>query len=243
MRIPRLYINQPLQSDIEVNLERDKAHHISHVLRMRIGDRVKLFNDADQEYLATLKELNKKTAILEIEDGYSVNRESKLEIVLGLGISRGQHMDYSIQKAVELGTYEIVPVITEFSNVKIQDGRKENKLSHWRNIIINATEQSGRTRLTKLREPVTFREYLNNVTNKNRFIFHPLNSRKFDGLTINSNGLNIMVGPEGGFSENEIITAQDYDFIVVDMGPRILRAETAVVTALSICQHRWGDLS
>ena len=243
MRIPRLYIDQELHVGADIILAQDKTHHVANVLRMRAGDKVKLFNGNDSECLSTLKELNKKNAVINVEECVSVNKESNLKIILGLGISRGQHMDYSIQKSVELGVNEIVPVLTEFSNVKIQDSRKENKLSHWRSIIINATEQCGRTQITKLSAPLTYREYLEKIKSKTCFIFHPGDNKALEKVKIEDNEVTILVGPEGGFSEDEINMAKDKNYIEVCMGPRVLRAETAVVTALSICQYRWGDLS
>ena len=243
MRIPRLYVDQPLQVDRQIELPQDKTHYISNVLRMHVGGAVKLFNDSDEEFDATLIELKKRAAVINVTGSVTSVRESPLKIMLGLGVSRGQHMDFAIQKAVELGVYEIVPVLTEFSNIKIQDSRKENKLSHWRNIIISATEQCGRTRLTKLREPVNYNEYLGREGISTRLIFHPGNSQILENVKLADNSLTLLIGPEGGFSDKEINLAGQKNYVVAGLGPRILRAETAVVTALSVCQHKWGDLN
>lgn len=243
MRIPRLYIDQSVHSESQINLSQEKTHYISNVLRLRIGDPVKLFNDNDQEFDAKLISVTKKTAVLDVEASHEVHRESPLRVTLGIGISRGQHMDYSIQKAVELGVYQIVPILSEFSNVKLQDSRKGNKLSHWRNIMISATEQCGRTRLAKLAEPLSYHDYLNKDDSLTRLILHPEDNESLQGITINKNSLTLLVGPEGGFSKAEVGLAKDKGYRVAGLGPRILRAETAVVTAMSLCQHQWGDLS
>lgn len=243
MRIPRLYINQSVQSDTQIDLPQDKTHYISNVLRLRVGDPVKLFNDSDQEFNAKLLSMTKKSAVLEVETCSQINRESPLNITLGLGVSRGQHMDFSIQKAVELGVYQIVPILSEFSNVRLQESRKENKLLHWRNIIISATEQCGRTRLAKLADPLSYNDYLDKGDLLTRLILHPGDNGSLHNITTIDNSLTLLIGPEGGFSDGEVTKAKDAGYKVVSLGPRILRAETAVVTAISVCQQQWGDLS
>ena len=243
MRIPRLFVNQSLHAGSQVELAQDKAHHIAHVLRMRIGDSVRLFNDGDEEFDAVLVDLKKKSAVINIEKCTQVKRESPLKIILAIGISRGQHMDYAIQKAVELGVTEIVPVLTEFGNVKIYADRKDNKLSHWQNIIINASEQCGRTSLTRLSEPISYSKFLSINKTATRLIFHPGNSQTIESVKIIDNNVILLIGPEGGFSDKEIEMADENGYIKVSLGPRVLRAETAVVAALSVCQHRWGDLN
>ena len=150
MHVPRLYINLDLSPGIKVELPQDKAHHIAHVLRMRVGQLLKLFNGSNSEYEARITTLTKKEVHVHIGEATPVNKESPLKISLCLAISRGSHMDMAIQKAVELGVDNIVPIMSEFSNVKLQNNRIENKMTHWRNIIISATEQCGRVRLADL---------------------------------------------------------------------------------------------
>lgn len=242
MRVPRLFIDVPLTTGEIINLPRDKAHHISHVLRMRLGDSIKLINDSGDEYQSKIIEISKKNSQIEIGKSIRITNESPLTINLCLAVARGQHMDFSIQKAVELGVKNIIPVISEFSNVKIQDDRVSNKLSHWQNIIISATEQCGRSYLTQIQKPVSLTEWLSIETSKSRLILHPESHQSMSSFSLPDDELTLMIGPEGGFSDAEVEHAQENGCKPISLGPRILRAETAVVCAVSNAQQLWGDL-
>jgi 16S rRNA (uracil1498-N3)-methyltransferase len=243
MRIPRLFIDLSLSSGETISLPRYKAHHIAHVLRMHVGDEIKLFNDSGSVFDATILELTKKNAEVELGESLQIDNESSLNITLCLAISRTQQMDFSIQKAVELGVKNIVPVISEFSNFKLQASRVQNKLTHWQNIIISATEQCGRNRLTKLQSPISFSEYLTSYELPTCLILHPGCQQAMPTITPENNELILMIGPEGGFSKMEVNEAVEKGCISINLGPRILRAETAVVSALSNAQQLWGDLN
>ena len=243
MRIPRLFVDLKFSSGETVFLPRDQAHHISHVLRMRSGDAITLFNDSGLEFESIIVELSKKGAMVDVGAARQVDNESPLNISLCLAIARAQHMDFSIQKAVELGVNNIVPVMSEYSNVKIQAGRIQNKLNHWQNIIINAAEQCGRNRLTQLHEPVTFSECLASDVSTTRLILHPDSQQSMSAIESINNGLTLMIGPEGGFSDKEVFVAQEKGCVSINLGPRILRTETAVVSAVSNAQQLWGDLN
>ena len=245
MRVPRLYIDMSLTTGEVVNLPRDKAHYISHVLRMRTGDAIKLFNNLGDEFESKIIEISKKSAQIEIEESRRSNNESPLTINLCLAVAKGQHMDFSIQKAVELGVKNIIPVISEFSNVKIQDSRMQNKLTHWRNIIISATEQCGRSLLTEVQTPVSFGEWLSIDVSTTRLILHPTSQQTMPNIKpkLPGNEVTLMIGPEGGFSDIEVEQALANDCQPISLGPRILRTETAVVCAVSNAQQLWGDLN
>jgi 16S rRNA (uracil1498-N3)-methyltransferase len=243
MRVPRLYIDMPLTTGETINLPRDKAHHISNVLRMRIGDSIKLFNGSGDDYQSKVIEIGKKNAQIEIAESIQVANESPLTINLCLAVARGQHMDFSIQKAVELGVKNIIPVTSEFSNVKIQDDRVHNKLAHWQNIIISATEQCGRSYLTEIQKPVSFVEWVRLDASKIRLILHPESLQSMANISLPDNELTLMIGPEGGFSDAEVELAQENGCDPINLGPRILRTETAVISAVSNAQQLWGDLN
>jgi len=243
MRIPRLYIDLKLSSGEAVILPRDKAHHISHVLRMRFGDLIILFNNSGFEYESTIIELTKKSVKIEIGESSKIDKESPLDITLCLSIVRSQYMDFSIQKAVELGVNKIAPVVSEFSNVKLQDSRMQNKLGHWQNIIISAAEQCGRNRLTQFLEPVSFSQWLDSDVSTTRLILYPDSRQSMSEIDVKNNRLTLMIGPEGGFSDVELSEAKVKGCIPVGLGPRILRTETAVISALSNAQQLWGDLN
>ncbi len=243
MRTPRLYIDLKLSAGETVSLPRDKVHHLTQVLRMHSGDAITLFNDSGYEFDSIIVELTKKNTEIEIRASHKINNESSLNITLCLAISRAQHMDFSVQKAVELGVNKIVPVMSEFSNVKLQGSRVQNKLTHWQNIIINATEQCGRNRLTQLLHPVSFSECLAPDVLTTRLLLHPGSQQTMPEIAVGDNQLILMVGPEGGFSDFEVGQAIERDYVPVSLGPRILRTETAVISALSNAQQLWGDLN
>lgn len=243
MRTPRLFVELSLSPGEVISLPQEKAHHIANVLRMQKGAAIKLFNNTDYEFDAILVSLTKKNAEVEVKEKKQIDNESPLKIILCLAISRGQHMDYSIQKAVELGVHKIIPTLSEFCNVKIHDERLQNKLAHWQNIIINAAEQCGRNRLSQLELPVSFDECLENMLPKTNLILHPNSPQALSDINLEETEMGLFIGPEGGFSETEVNKAREKATIPVRLGPRILRSETAVVSALSNVQQLWGDLN
>ena len=242
MRIPRVFINQKIISSEIISLTEDKVHHIMHVLRLRVGDQIKLFNNTGLEFRAEIIEATKKTIRVQVKDDGQLENESPLTITLCLAISRGSRMDFSIQKAVELGVTTIIPIISEFGNVKLTGSRTDNKLSHWRKIIIGAAEQCGRNKLAELQSPIIFNEYLNSDSTATKLILHPGVEQMMSKITIKNGRLILMIGPEGGFSDLELQRASDNNYIPISLGPRVLRTETAVVCSLSNAQQLWGDL-
>lgn len=243
MRVPRVFINQKVVSGEAIFLSTDKTHHVLHVLRLDVGDQIQLFNNSGFEFKAKIIEAKKKAIQVEVGESSECDSESPLEITLYLAVSRGPHMDFSIQKAVELGVKVIIPIISEFSNIKLMGHRVENKMTHWKKIIIGAAEQCGRNTLAELQSPVTFNESINLHNDSKKLILHPGVGQTMSKININNNKLALMIGPEGGFSEAEFQKALDNNYIPVNLGPRILRTETAVVCSLSNAQQLWGDLN
>lgn len=242
MRKTRLYTAQTLQVEQQAALSQEQAHYLAHVLRLRCGDSVILFNGDGGEYAARIEQLSRKQAVLQVVSHQQRACESPLHICLGLGISRGQHMDTSVQKAVELGVQTIVPLITEFSNVRIKQDRIENKMAHWQHIITSATEQCGRTRLTALQRPLELADFLAQEDIGLKLMLHPDASERFADIDGKPDNVSLLIGPEGGFSDTETALARQHQFQLFRFGPRILRAETAVIAAVATCQSRWGDL-
>lgn len=242
MRISRLYTQQGLQQGTTVQLVSEQAHYLANVLRAQTGDSVRLFNGGDEEYEARLVALTKKQAVLEILSVVSRQCESPLQLNVAIGIARGAHMDLAIQKAVELGVTRIMPLITEYSNVKIKRDRVQNKMTHWSNIIVSATEQCGRTRLTQIAEPVRLDEFLVSELDGQRLLFHPEAETTIAELDGKPDNVTLLIGPEGGFSGDEVNLARQHGCLSLYLGPRVLRAETAVVAAVACCQGQWGDL-
>ena len=195
------------------------------------------------EFKAEITEVTKKVVRVQVKDVGQLKNESPLAITLCLAVSRGSHMDFSIQKAVELGVTAIIPIISEFGNVKLTDNRIDNKLLHWTKIIIGAAEQSGRNRLAELQSPVTFNEWINSESIATKLIIHPGAEQTMSKINLQDNKLTLMIGAEGGFSDLEFQKALDSNYIPVSLGPRILRTETAVACSVSNAQQLWGDLN
>lgn len=242
MRKPRLFLAQALKPGDIIALEPDRAHYLLTVLRLRAGQIVRIFNDSGAEFEARLITANRRKAELSIAEAMEKNTESSLRITLVLAMSRGRSLDYAIQKAVELGVYEIVPVITEFGNAGPNPDRLQNKMTHWRHIIIGASEQCGRNRLTILHEPRPFERGIGHNGPATRLIFHPGHAVSMAQAAPRDRSLALILGPEGGFSAAEIALAGRRHCRVSGLGPRILRAETAVIAAITLAQRLWGDL-
>ncbi len=242
MRKPHLYLDRLLQEGEKFILPTSTAHHVVRVLRMRSGQDLNLFNNTGIEYGARIINIDSKTAEVEVLSSSNNDRESVLPITLVQGISRSQHMDYTLQKAVELGVKRIVPVFTEYSNVHLNDQRQTAKINHWRKLIINATEQCGRNRLTVLDSPLALADWLIQDKNQTRLILHPGQERELSAVARPQGPLSLLTGPEGGFSETEVALAMQYDYVPIALGPRILRTETAALAGISVCQALWGDL-
>jgi len=242
MREPRIYLQHDLHCNQTLALPMDAVRHLGLVLRMRQGHRLWLFNGLGGSYLAEIVSISKRQVEVNVLEFSDINPESSLHITLMQAVSRSQHMDYTLQKAVELGVKTLIPVISEFGNVQIEQGKIEKKLSHWRKIIINACEQSGRTKVPDLLAPKPFAQAVQEATQTMKVLLHPGAEQRLSSLQVKHASLCLLSGPEGGFSQAEIDLAVDSDYIAVELGPRVLRTETAAVAAISACQTLWGDM-
>jgi 16S rRNA (uracil1498-N3)-methyltransferase len=242
MRIPRFYTTQALQADDEITLEESVSHYISTVLRLRENAPIVLFNGNGADYTADVVAPHKKQTKVVINAQISLNVESPLQIHLAQGVSKGDRMDYALQKAVELGVSEITPVLTEFCNVKLSQERWEKKHEQWQKIIIGACEQSQRNCIPSLHPAMTFGQFIKVSTLQKRIILAPGSQTYLSGLARHPQGFQLLVGPEGGFSEQEVYTAEQIGYTAVNMGPRILRTETAAATSIAVLQALHGDL-
>ena len=243
MRNIRIYADTPLAVSARVMLSQEASHHLLRVLRCRRNDDITLFNGHGGSYRG--KNISASTREVEVEIlGFEPDTsEPALFITLGLGISRSLHMDYAIQKSVELGICAIVPLFTERSNVKLDHKRTETRLQHWEKIMIHACEQSGRNTLPVLYAPRPLHEWVSNDRNTTRFLLAPAARQTLAGFNdMNSREISILVGPEGGLTGSEETTAEKLGYIPIKLGPRTLRTETAAVAAISALQVLWGDL-
>lgn len=244
MPMPRIYLPIPLQAGAEVALDARAVGHVVRVLRLRVGDAVVLFNGDGNDYSAELIEVRKDQACCRIRSAQPRDTESPLVVELAQGISRGERMDYTIQKAVEMGVQRIIPLSTERSQVKISGEREEKRLQHWTGIILHACEQSGRNRIPELLPVQRLDQWLGNRTAVTHALFlDPEGTVGVNGLTGPVRSVSLLVGPEGGLSPDERILATTAGFLRLRLGPRILRTETAALAALAALQGIWGDLN
>lgn len=242
MRTTRIFIDNALKIGQEISFDRLAHRHLVHVLRRKPGSPLILFNGLGGEYQAKLIHTSRTTSIARIHGYVNCQRESKLKSTLLQGMSKGSRMDYTFQKAIELGVSSIQPLICERSTTVLNPSRIDNKMEHWRGVIISACEQSGRTEMPELKYPVTFQEGLKSQVIEKAAVLDPKASRGLSALGTEVSKLTILVGPEGGFSEEELHLAEQQGYLRTRLGPRVLRSETAGVVALSAAQMLWGDL-
>lgn len=240
MRISRLYVTHQLDEGHEVELQEACAHYVRTVLRLKKEQAVVLFNGQANEFSCTLQEVSRKKVIVQIDKRLNRTVESPLNITLGLGISRGDRMDWAIQKSVELGVNSLTPLMTERCLIKFKGDKKQQRLQHWRNIVQHATEQCGRTVLPALNEIMDMANWLPQQNDLTVFL-DPYAEKSLADLTPLNQRVTLLSGPEGGFSDNERDMAIAAGFIPVRLGQRILRTETASLAALSAVQMLWGD--
>jgi 16S rRNA (uracil1498-N3)-methyltransferase len=241
MRKLRAYTPQSLIVGEEIELAPETAHHLINVLRLGAGDEIVLFNGQGGEYTSQLSFAKKgkgRATILAFND---VNRESPLSIHLYQGISRGDRMDFALQKATELGVTAITPLLCEHSQFKGNEKQQEKKQQHWQQIIISAAQQSWRCKLPKLNPPCQLDAALGEDTNTSKLFFHTQSESQLGDILSEQTSLSIYIGPEGGFSDNEHTLAKNAGAIDVLLGPRILRTETATVAAITLAQYLAGD--
>jgi len=238
MRLSRFFIDAPLSLG-QHELPEAQAHYISRVLRHVAGDAVQLFDGSGQEYLGELIDVGKKAVRVELREQLAGQAESPLRIHLGQGLSRGERMDWAIQKATELGVSEITPIVSERCEVRLKDERADKRLAHWRQVAISACEQCGRSVLPVIHAPITLAEWQGHVQAELKLVLHPVAAPLESHAR--PHNLAFLIGPEGGLSEAEVEQAKAAGFHAARLGPRVLRTETAPVVALAVAQQLWGD--
>lgn len=242
MRITRIYYPFEMSADSFVTLTEDATNHLANVLRAKTGQAVVLFNGDGNEYSAQLTEVTKRKVVAQIDSKISISIESPLNIHLGQGISRGDRMEWVIQKSIELGVTEITPLITERCGVKLSKERWAKKHQQWQKLAIAACEQCGRNVLPVLHPPLVFADWITLSTNQIRLTLHPRADRAFRHVSMPAAGARLLIGPEGGFTEQEIYQTEQNGFQTIQLGPRVLRTETAAIAAISALQAIHGDL-
>jgi len=247
MRLTRVYVEAPAATGKRLVVEGSAANHITRVLRLRSGDALTVFDGSGGEFGARIEEFRKDSVVVSVEDHRPLDRESPLPLTLAQGISRGERMDWVIQKATELGTSRIVPLFTKRSMVRLDEKQADRKLQHWRAIAISACEQCGRNRIPELTAPIDFFDVLPaDSSGATRLLLSPTGDLRIEDLQdVGQNadkGITVLIGPEGGLEDVEQEAALAAGFKAVRLGPRVLRTETAAIAALTIIQRYFGDL-
>ena len=247
MRIPRIYQALPLNTGDRIRLETQAASHVARVLRLKQGEQIIVFNGQGGEYVGVIDSIDKRAVSIVLESYHQPETESPLHISLVQGLSRSERMDYTIQKSVELGVREIYPVTTQHISVHLDTTRARKKQLHWQGVVNSACEQSGRDRIPQVHELDSLQSCVNAISpNESQTIpmLDHRSSASINQLSIaDTKRTIIVVGPEGGLSDDERYWLTEKGFTAVSMGPRVLRTETAALAAIAVMQSLWGDFS
>ncbi len=241
--VARVFQSIPLQVDALIPLDEQASHHVGRVLRAAINDRLILFNGTGSEYEAVIQGISKKCVTVHITAQHTHTVESPLQLHLVQGIARGEKMDVIVQKAVELGVSAITPLITARCNVRLSGDRCDKRLQHWQAVAVSAAEQSGRQLVPQIHAPVTLSTWLNQPRAGLTYVLSPHVASKLAVQGVpQPTPLTVMIGPEGGFSDEEVALAVEHGALPLNLGPRVLRTETASIAALSVLQFCYGDM-
>ena len=241
MRVIRCFVEAPLAAGARIALPEGAAGHLARVLRLGAGDACVLFNGDGRDYDARIVSAGRKAVEVEIEGMREVRNESTLRIVLVQGIARGEKMDLILQKATELGVAGVVPVHGERGEVRLDGERADKRLRHWRSVVASACEQSGRARVPEVAGPRSLADALADLPST-RLLLDPEATQPLPS-NIPSGGCALAIGPEGGWSPQDIATLQAAGFIGARLGPRVLRTETAGLAAIAALQMLAGDFA
>jgi len=240
MRLHRIYYPFNAKLSEQVAIEGDRAHYLRHVLRFKLGDRFRIFNHLSHEFLAEISLINKKELVVNLVETIETIPHSKLNITLIQSMSKGERMDYTVQKATELGITCIQPITSEFCEVKLKGSRLEKKINHWQNIAISACEQSFRADIPEILMPITLSEYCQKQ--HLGLLLEPEEQGSIASISqANWQKFDIVVGPEGGWSATDLDQLKSTGLTGIHLGARILRTETMAPAILAAIHSLWGD--
>jgi 16S rRNA (uracil1498-N3)-methyltransferase len=242
VRLPRIFVDAPLAPGQALTLPEGPGRHLTQVLRLAPGARLWVFNGDGRDYGAQLVGPARQPVTLSVDVVGGEEPPPPLEIQLAVGISKGERMDYTIQKSVELGVSRISPIFTERSVVQLRGERLDRRMAHWQGILIGACEQSGRRRLPRLDAAMAFGDWVAS-TPTGTLLLDPQAGQALIALSPPVATLTLLVGPEGGLSPRERRQAQAHGACPVRLGPRVLRTETAPLAAIAAIQALWGDFA
>ncbi len=243
MALTRLFIPAALSSGREIQLDAERARYLARILRLRAGDALTVFNGENGEFAASISAIDKGSGTLLVDSHIETATESPLKVHLVQGISRGEKMDYVVQKATELGVKRITPVFAKYGVVKLDAKRAAKRRAHWQGVAESACEQCGRIRPPLIDEPLPLNTWFGEQTGDADIdlILLPRAATALTSITAPKTKVCMLIGPEGGFSSSECDDANEVGFKAVSLGPRILRTETAAAAALTVAQSLWGD--
>ncbi|HSQ20705.1 MAG TPA: 16S rRNA (uracil(1498)-N(3))-methyltransferase [Blastocatellia bacterium] len=254
----RFYAMPDNIADSMITLSADETHHLVHLLRMTPGNEAFVFDGCGHEYRCNFRKVEHNHARLEITEALSDIVESPLHLTLAQGLAKGEKFDFIVQKATELGVSTIAPLITRYSDVRFDEQQKKKRVERWRRISLEAMKQCGRRKLVDIALPRSLREFIAANASPDRSPFPASHDQRVlllfterDGESVTdalgerqeSGSVIALIGPEGGWSEDEMEALNDYGCTAVTLGPRVLRTETAAVVAIALIQQAMGDLS
>lgn len=241
MRTIRIHTAQRLQSGAVVVLEAGASHHLSKVLRLSVGDAITVFDGRGGEYPGEITTIDKKHVSVRTGTHLLRDNESPLHIHLGVAISRGERMDWIVQKSTELGVSALTPLSTEHTGVRLSGERAHNKILHWQQVAISACEQCDRNCPPEIHALQPLEQWLASTRAARKFVLH----HRADTFAVTGEAptsVALLIGPEGGLSASEITLAETAGYSALRLGPRVLRTETAPLAAIALLQSWWGDL-
>ncbi|HWJ04239.1 MAG TPA: 16S rRNA (uracil(1498)-N(3))-methyltransferase [Steroidobacteraceae bacterium] len=243
MRVTRVFVDEPLTPDADLALPAAAANHVARVLRLREGATIVAFDGSGGDFQCEILAVKGDRVLVRVGARASGLAESPLHITLVQAVSRSERMDWTLQKATELGVRTIVPVLSTRSVVRLDERQAEKKLRHWQALVAAACEQCGRSVLPEVRPPQELARHLATAARDGeRYVLSPTGATSLAGLTGVGPRVELLIGPEGGLEDTEIERAVASGYAPVRLGPRVLRTETAGIVALAVLQARWGDL-
>jgi len=240
VRQSRIYTSQALLTADSIELEGPASHYLTRVLRLSEGDSLVVFNGDGRNYSAEISGVRNKLVQVRLLKSKKPGNESPLKINLVQAICRGERMDYVLQKATELGVFSIQPLKSQRVEVRLDENRQAKRMAHWQGVVISACEQSGRALVPEVKTPLSLPEWMISAVESPRLVLDPLAENSLSDLSVALDAISILVGPEGGFTDEEMAKARINDVMPVSLGPRVLRTETAGPAAIAILQAKTG---
>jgi len=241
LRTHRIHVRQALEPGLEIVLEDGPAHYLGRVLRVAEGQSVVLFNGDGHDYAADVRRIGRRELSLEVRSRLPGLAEPALQITVVQALSRGERMDQTLQKCTELGVAAFQPLFSERAELRLAGDKRLRRVEHWQGVVISACEQCGRSRVPEVYPPLALGEWLQRATTASRLVLDPAATTSLAQASFGDR-LELTVGPEGGFSEAELAEMRAHGMQAVNLGPRILRTETAAPAATAILQCLRGDL-